>query len=815
MLLRFRQKNGGLDGRQRGRSEGFRGGKQNFHLAKGRSRCHLAQALHQFCGPMIAQPMVKPYAFLFLGLFYLVAGDPALGQSTVQYGYLQIEVKGAQRDPFFRENKPDSLYNPLDEVVVSAYRSVENKKKVIQEIAVISQGAIQHSMGSSTVDVLANQQGISIQKSQQGGGSIILRGMEANRVLLVVDGVRMNNLIYRSGHLQNAITVDPLALERIEVAFGPASNAYGSDAMGGLVQFFTKTPLFSRQGRRFSGQVYGKYSSATQSWVKHAELSTSSLRWATYTSLTQSDFGDLRGGRRVNPFYGSLYGQRPWYVTRGSQGDSLVANPEPWIQKGSSYTQYDLVQKILFRNRPDRRNTLNIQASTSSDIARYDRLTDLSASSGLKFGDWYYGPQKRFMASYKWDALHLLGFDGVSLAIYHQNVEESRMNRKFGNPILQSRIEKVMVNGFNSDAMKRWGNNTLRAGVDGWFQSVRSTAFGQDIFNGGAHTALDSRYPGGRNEMYSLAAFATHLMEITPELTLTEGFRVGNSVLFSEFTDKTFFPFPYDFIYQRMPVASGSIGAIYTPTESNKFSFTLSTAYRVPNIDDIAKVFETAHGMLIIPNPMLRPEQAFTAEIGNIRLLRDGHSLEWNVYTTSITDALMIQPFRLDGQDSILYDGMMARVYAQQNVQRASVMGYSVRSTVVLAGYWKWSAMLQGTQGRVGFPQQGNLDHIPPFSGRMNLYWQHQGWFLDFYALGNSWKRIERYQLNGEDNEQYATPEGMPAWITWNASCSYKTGQGMYWQVGVQNILDTQYRTFASGINAPGRNIQIAVRYSF
>jgi hemoglobin/transferrin/lactoferrin receptor protein len=97
----------------------------------------------------------------------------------------------------------------------------------------------------------------------------------------------------------------------------------------------------------------------------------------------------------------------------------------------------------------------------------------------------------------------------------------------------------------------------------------------------------------------------------------------------------------------------------------------------------------------------------------------------------------------------------------------------------------------------------------------MNLYWQHQGWFLDFYALGNSWKRIERYQLNGEDNEQYATPEGMPAWITWNASCSYKTGQGMYWQVGVQNILDTQYRTFASGINAPGRNIQVAVRYSF
>ncbi|NCZ95110.1 MAG: TonB-dependent receptor [Flavobacteriia bacterium] len=758
--------------------------------------------------------MVKTYTVLFL-LVICMLPETSSAQESVKFGYLQVEIKGTKPTPFRSEGKPDSLYNPLNEVVVSAYRSVENKRKVIQEIAVIGQGAIQQSMASSTVDVLSAQQGISVQKSQQGGGSIILRGMEANRVLLVVDGVRMNNLIYRSGHLQNAITVDPLSLERIEVAFGPASNAFGSDAMGGLVHFFTKTPLFSSTGLKLSGQVYGKYSSATQSWVKHAEVSSSNLRWATYTSLTQSDFGDLRGGKRVNPFYGSLYGQRPSYVVFGSQGDSLVSNPEPWVQRGSGYTQYDLVQKILFRNRPDRRNTLNIQASTSSNIGRYDRLTDPSTLTGLKFSEWHYGPQKRLMASYKWDALHLLGFDGVSLTLYHQNVEESRMNRKFGNPILQSRIENVMVNGFNSDAMKRWGSNTLRSGVDGWFQSVRSRAFGQDVINGGGRTPLDSRYPGGRNEMYSLAAFATHLMEITPELTLTEGFRIGNSVLYSEFSDKTFFPFPYDFIYQRMPVASGSIGAIYTPTDKNKYSFTLSTAYRVPNIDDVSKVFETAPGMLIIPNPGLRPEQAFTAEIGNIRIFQGGHSLEWNIYTTSITDALMVQPFRLNGQDSIVYDGMLAGVYAQQNVQRASIVGYSVRSTVVLAGPWKLSTFLQGTQGKVGFPHQGNLDHIPPFSGRMNLFWQHKGWYLDFYALGNSWKRIEHYQLNGEDNEQYATPEGMPAWITWNASCSFKTGQGMFWQVGVQNILDTQYRTFASGINAPGRNFQAAVRYSF
>ena len=107
--------------------------------------------------------------------------------------------------------------------------------------------------------------------------------------------------------------------------------------------------------------------------------------------------------------------------------------------------------------------------------------------------------------------------------------------------------------------------------------------------------------------MYSLAAFATHINRVTDEVTITEGFLVGNSVLFSEFTDKTYFPFPYEYIYQRMPVASGSIGLIYNPNEGNKYSFTVSTAYRVPNIDDLSKVFEMAPGMLIVPNPHLRP----------------------------------------------------------------------------------------------------------------------------------------------------------------------------------------------------------------
>ncbi|NJN34367.1 MAG: TonB-dependent receptor plug domain-containing protein [Saprospiraceae bacterium] len=83
-----------------------------------------------------------------------------------------------------------------------------------------------------------------------------MRGFEASRVLLVVDGVRMNNLIYRSGHLQNAITVDQNMLDRVEVLFGTASTVYGSDALGGVVHFFTKKPLLNAQKRQRFFQIW-------------------------------------------------------------------------------------------------------------------------------------------------------------------------------------------------------------------------------------------------------------------------------------------------------------------------------------------------------------------------------------------------------------------------------------------------------------------------------------------------------------------------------------------------------------------------------
>lgn len=130
-----------------------------------------------------------------------------------------------------------------NETVVSANRTAEKRKDVAQKIQVLRASEIQFQQQTSMADVLANSGSIFVQKSQLGGGSPIIRGFETNKVLLVVDGIRMNNAIYRSGHLQNCLTLDQANMDRVELVFGPGSVMYGSDAIGGVLSFQTKKTI--------------------------------------------------------------------------------------------------------------------------------------------------------------------------------------------------------------------------------------------------------------------------------------------------------------------------------------------------------------------------------------------------------------------------------------------------------------------------------------------------------------------------------------------------------------------------------------------
>jgi len=120
----------------------------------------------------------------------------------------------------------------LDEVVMSVSKWEQQKKDIPQKIASIDARTIAFENPQTAADLLQNSGKVFVQKSQLGGGSPLIRGFATNRLLLTVDGVRMNNAIFRGGNIQNVISIDPFTIKNTEVIFGPGFTKYRKQKMG-------------------------------------------------------------------------------------------------------------------------------------------------------------------------------------------------------------------------------------------------------------------------------------------------------------------------------------------------------------------------------------------------------------------------------------------------------------------------------------------------------------------------------------------------------------------------------------------------------
>ena len=713
------------------------------------------------------------------------------------------------------ENKDTIKPNNLKEVVITINKKEELKRNLYQQIQTIDSAEIEKSQSQNTADLIGNNSLAFIQKSQQGGGSITIRGLEANRNLLVIDGVRMNNLIYRGGHLQNIITTDNNYLDKVEILFGPASTIFGSDALGGVVHLYTKNPLFALEKNLIKVNTLSRYSSVNKENTQHLDLNFGLNKIAFLTSVTYSAFGDLMGGKNQNPFYTNSYGERPFYVKRINGIDSLVKNSNKYLQTNSGYNQIDLMQKISFKQSDKLIHNLNIQFSNSSDIPRYDRLTD-PAGNGLKQAEWYYGPQKRILGIYSFKYKNEIGFfQQISTNINFQDILESRHTRRFNKNGIQNRNEHVNVYGFNIDAIKNIKKHLLHFGIDGQYNTLISKANEENIVTGEINK-IDTRYPDGNNNMANISAYLLHNYKINDYLCLMEGIRAGYTVLNSSFKDTSFFKFPVNSISQKTPVYSGSFGIINNPSDELKLSAGIATGYRVPNIDDLSKVFESVPGRVILPNSNIKPEKTITYDLSVTNFIKTSTQIENTFYYTDFFDAITTQAFQYNGVDSILYMGTKSKVYANQNNRRAYIYGYSNSLKSTLTRHLNINFSFNYTYGRIKTDSSDYpLDHIPPVISRLSLNYINKGFQGFFFLNYNGWKRLKDYYIGGEDNENYATPLGMPGWITLNLRTSYSFKKFIILNTGIENILDTQYRVFASGINGGGRNLYASIQIKF
>ncbi len=702
----------------------------------------------------------------------------------------------------------------IEEFVISAYRWEQNKNEIPNKITRITQEEIQFASPQTTADLLAKSNEVFVQKSQLGGGSPMIRGFATNTILLVVDGVRMNNAIFREGNVQNIISLDANAIESSEVIFGPGSVTYGSDALGGVMDFHTLRPKLSTSEKiEVSGNALMRYSSANVEKTGHIDLNIGSSKWASMTSFSFSDYNDLKMGDHNNGEY-----QRLEYVTQINGVDSVVNNSEPNVQVESGFNQLNILQKLRFRPNKDLDLVYAFHYSKLSDVPRYDRLIRYKNGT-LEFGNWYYGPQKWMMHSLNLDySKPKKLFDNFRLTVAYQDYQESRHDRKYRSEELTEAHEKVKAYSLNLDFDKNLKrDNQIFYGIEAVYNSVNSTAHIKNV-NTGEKVKTQSRYPDGDNHYSTLAAYLSYKENLSEKFTTIAGIRTNYVSVNSTVEDTSFFDFPFNEISISNGAVNGSLGLVYKPKKDWQLNLNLSSGFHAPNVDDVAKIFDPEPGSIIVPNKNLKPEYAYNVDLGIQKKFWEKVSFDITGYYTFLTNAFVRRDFTFNGQDSIYYKGELSKVLAIVNADKAYIYGFSSSLNIEFTEDIELESIVNYTHGE---DQDGvALRHAAPLFGSTSVKYSNKNITASLFVNYNGEIKYEDLAPSEQGKPYMYATDGngnpySPAWWTLNLMTTYNYKDWAVVNVGLENILDNRYRPYSSGIAAPGRNLILSINLKF
>lgn len=699
----------------------------------------------------------------------------------------------------------------VNEVVVSSNRWEQRTDEIPQKITSITPRDVLLNNPQTAADLLSFSRQVYIQKSQLGGGSPMIRGFATNRVLLVVDGVRMNNAIFRAGNLQNVISIDANAIDHTEVLFGPGSVVYGSDALGGVMSFQTREPKINKESTVLSNALV-RYSSANNERTGHLDVTFSRPMFSSATSVSFSEFGNLHIGSN-----GDAWHERKEYVATINGIDSVVLNPDRNEQVESGYDQLNLMQKLRFFPSAEWEIGYNFHYSTTSDVPRYDRLTQYR-NGALRYAEWYYGPQRWMMNALNAQLIYATPiFDRMKLTAAHQEFQESRHDRVYRNPDIRRQYERVIVHSVNLDAEKIFDDaREIYYGAEFILNDIGSTARRENIVSKISSPAA-TRYPDG-SSWNSYAAYAMMNISLSERLKISAGLRY-NVVSVAASFDSSFLHFQFPDVDIAPAALTGSIGGVYKMSGDWQAHLNFSSGFRAPNIDDMGKIFESTPGSIIIPNPDLKAEYAYNADLRFIGAINNRVKIDATGFYTILTDAIVVRDFRLNDQDSIPFDGALSRVRALQNTSDAYVYGITTTLHVNATDYLSFRTDVNWQYGRELDDATNTyvpMRHVAPLFGSAEcMYWHEKLSVIGSLTyngeiangeLSPSLEDLNNFPLDG-GGKPYS-----PAWFTVNIKGTYHVSEAIQLTGGIENLFDKRYRTYSSGIGAPGRNYIISIR---
>lgn len=666
-------------------------------------------------------------------------------------------------------------------IAVVADRPGRSVHDAATPINIVPEEVIAERTARTTAETLREEPGITVQKTSHGGGSPIIRGLSSNRVLLLVDGIRLNNSTFRLGNHQYLTTVDDQAAQGVEVVRGPTSVLYGSDAMGGTINVITRRPEFISDNLQFQYGVRARYASADQEKMTAAAMDGGNKKIALHFGLTLKDYGHLKRGT--------------W-----SDSPELELATNGTEQSPTAFHGYDFDAKGVYRLSGERTVIVAWQQTRQRKVPRYDKYENND------YFRWVYEPQRRDLVYTLYEVKPLSSrITGLRASLsWHRQLEGREIQPAQTSPLTKERDHVRTVGTlFEMDAAA--GKHLIRSGTEAYFDDVASARSHIDPLSGAVTTDVRGRYPDG-STYNSFGLFTHDRYQFHPRWTGVAGLRAS---LFHARFDRMTESSEVDRIEHRFDALTGSAGIVYTSPGGVTISGNVAQAFRAPNLSDLTKLGESKGNVYEIPNSGLEPENLLSCDVG-ARWKTETWEGDVSLWYSSIRGLIASADTTMNGSPTTEIGGETFNVKTRKNIGRGFLRGADAAIALALGGALTASTSLSYTYGE-NETQGEPADGVPPLSGGASLKWKRG----DTYITPSIRWALRQDRLSSDDlDDPRIPPGGTPSWYAVHLRAGRPLGGGTHLRLALENVLDRNYREHGSGLNGPGRSFVIALEFT-
>jgi outer membrane cobalamin receptor len=672
----------------------------------------------------------------------------------------------------------DSSVKSLHEVVVTALRVKQQEQTIPYAVNLIGRKELNQFSPRTTPEALMGITGVFLQKTNHGGGSAFVRGLTGNQTLMLVDGIRLNNSTFRYGPNQYLNTIDQFTIQKIEIAKGTGSVQYGTDALGGVIQVFTKEPQFlstadgakkppsgfssipaavGKPCRQLNGAAISKFMSAHMEQTARAELNYSSSSFAATGGFTIRNFGDVIGGDTTG------------------------------LQSSAGYKEIACNAKLKFKLQSSMELVAAHQFVQQQHVPVYHkvRLENFLLNE--------MDPQQRMLTYTKLRIVNSCKWiESVEITASHQQSIEGRNTRKNGSTTLRKERDEVNTFGLTFDVFSAVQKNwTANSGIELYYDKVTSTREDVNLSNSTV-AAKRGLYPN-QSTCGNYSFFTLHQFRV-------KAFQLNAGLRFNIFgisiTDTSLGK-----VKLRPSAIVGNLAALYTIQKHHQLFASFNNSYRAPNIDDMGTL-GIVDFRYEVPAYNLQPEQSFNYEAGY-----KYRSIYFN-FTASVFYMQLknlITRVRTGSEQMNGYN-----VYIKENTDKAFITGAEAEADVQVIKNLRIQTGITYLYGQ-NKTRNEPLRRIPPMNGRARIIYAKQKYF----AAAETWFAGQQNRLAQGDKDDNRIPAGgTPGFTIFNIYAGYQIWH-LQVQAGLQNIFNKDYRTHGSGINGYGRSVWLHIQFTF